>query len=65
MDNLMNTLEDLIDQNGLDTVMSGLEDVCRAKADHVAANWQDEELARRWEAWADIIGVATAKVRAS
>jgi hypothetical protein len=62
MNNLTNQLEDLIDQHGLSAVMDALADVCRAKADHVAANWQDETLALRWEKWPDVIEIARMKL---
>jgi hypothetical protein len=42
-------LEGFIDAFGLATVVDGLACICSAKADHIAENWQDQVLAKRWE----------------
>ena len=46
---LQYTLEQLIDQHGLDKVLHDIAYTCYAKADHVATNWQDHTLAHTWE----------------
>jgi hypothetical protein len=45
---LIETLEDLVDRNGLYAVTAALELVCHEKAEHFAANWQDDVGAKRW-----------------
>ncbi len=41
-------LERLVDHHSLLAVVRALVDICQAKSDHIATNWQDELLARRW-----------------
>ena len=41
-------LEALIDTAGIEAVLQGLSEVCGLKADHIAHNWQDTILAKRW-----------------
>ena len=48
MTELENTLETLIDQHGLGTLLAALSNVCFAKAEHVQTNWQDKALAKAW-----------------
>jgi hypothetical protein len=47
--------ERLIDSAGLAAVLSALSDICGQKAEHVATNWQDTTLAKRWEGMASAI----------
>jgi len=42
-------LEQLLDKESVQAVCEDLAHVCREKADHVATNWQDKELAKLWE----------------
>lgn len=42
-------LESLIDHKGLSSVLETLAAICYLKAGHVEENWQDANLARRWE----------------
>lgn len=42
-------LEGLIDRNGLSGTLADLVAVCYEKAEHLRANWQDEEAAKAWE----------------
>ena len=51
-------LEELIDKHGILHVLTGLECVCTEKADHIRVNWQDKELARRWDRVARKIYIA-------
>jgi hypothetical protein len=44
----MYELEKLIDQRGIANVLMALSELCGAKAEHVASNWQDTILAKRW-----------------
>jgi hypothetical protein len=41
-------LEALIDTHGLDTVLSAIREICYAKANHIAVEWQDVGLAKQW-----------------
>jgi len=45
----MNALETIIDRSTLHHVVETLADICREKAEHLRANWQDEAAARTWE----------------
>jgi hypothetical protein len=49
------TLEQLVDQHGLDAVLRALADVCSDKANHIRSNWQDETTAKRWQRAAETI----------
>lgn len=42
-------LEDLVDQHGLESILESLADICYAKSEHVASNWQDRVLAAKWD----------------
>lgn len=42
------TLEALVDSVSLYEVLSMLEAICAAKAQHIEANWQDRKLAEIW-----------------
>lgn len=44
----MEGLEALLDSLGTEQFFCALSEICDAKADHVASNWQDELLANRW-----------------
>ena len=52
-------LEALVDASNLTAVVQALSEICDAKAEHIATNWQDDPLARAW-AWAcGTLGVAS------
>lgn len=38
-----------VDKFGVSNVLGMLSEICDGKADHIRANWQDENLAQRWE----------------
>lgn len=42
-------LETLIDRFTLPAVVDCLGDICQQKAEHLAANWQDQEAAANWQ----------------
>ena len=42
-------LEAILDSSKLEWVIEALGQICWQKAEHIRANWQDEELAQRWE----------------
>ena len=46
----MIALEAMVDHAGLRNVVWALAHICWAKAEHVQANWQDDQLARDWNA---------------
>jgi hypothetical protein len=48
-------LEELIDRYGIADVLHCLMRICDAKAEHVASNWQDASLAKRWAKLANIL----------
>jgi hypothetical protein len=45
---LQNRLEALIDQATLERVLAAISLVCADKAEHIATNWQDKNLAKAW-----------------
>ena len=49
-------LEKLVDDIGLDGVVSFLETICFEKADHLRANWGDLSGAKLWEHSAKTLG---------
>jgi len=46
---LAETLESLIDAKGMQTVLETLAQIASEKADHIATNWQDLNLAKEWD----------------
>ena len=42
------SLEALVDKYGIESIVCGLAGICSAKAEHIATNWQDASLAKRW-----------------
>lgn len=42
-------LEAMIDFAGLASVLLAIADICGQKAEHVATQWQDTALAKRWD----------------
>lgn len=45
---LRDTLEQLIDSNGLRTVLRVISEVCSLKEEHIQTNWQDDAHAKLW-----------------
>jgi hypothetical protein len=54
-------LEALIDAAGIEAVLQGLSEICGLKAEHIASNWQDTPLAKRWATLEGALGVASTK----
>lgn len=50
-------LESMVDKVGLRNVLYALEHICANKAAHVRENWQDNALAKRWNACANKFGL--------
>lgn len=46
---LQTVLEREIDKTSVEQVLEAIAQVCYAKAEHIASNWQDEPLAREWQ----------------
>lgn len=47
-DELIETLETLLDENTLSGVLDALSEVCNLKATHLLENWQDKGAAKAW-----------------
>ena len=54
-------LEALVDAAGIEAVLQGLSEICGLKAEHIAHNWQDVALAKRWATMEGALGVASTK----
>jgi hypothetical protein len=52
-------LEGLIDRRGIEQVLQQISEICGAKAQHIAENWQDTVLAKRWATVEGAVGVAS------
>lgn len=50
---LLETIERLIDEWGIGTVLQATADIALIKADHILETWQDEPLAKQWKKDAD------------
>jgi hypothetical protein len=55
------SLEHLMDVCGVDAVLMALSEICGEKAVHIAENWQDASLAKRWATLEGAIGVIVPK----
>lgn len=44
----MDSLEMLVDHEGLSGVLSMLTEICFMKEEHIDTNWQDRKLAKLW-----------------
>ena len=56
------TLEAMIDQLGLVTVLDMMQEITSQKEDHVRENWQDEKQAFAWNKAAGILSKAATPV---
>ena len=54
-------LEGLIDRRGIEQVLQQISEICGWKAEHVATNWQDTSLAKRWLTVEGAVGCASTK----
>jgi len=54
-------LERIIDKFGIQLVLETVSGICGAKAEHIAHDWQDTSLAKRWATIEGAIGVASTK----
>jgi hypothetical protein len=57
----LGSLEAMVDAAGIEAVVQGLSEICGLKADHIASNWQDAALAKRWATMEGALGVASTK----
>jgi hypothetical protein len=58
----MDYLERTIDAYGIRQVLNVIQMICGEKAEHVAVNWQDTTLAKRWEDLAHSLGALNSKL---
>jgi hypothetical protein len=58
-------LEALIDTYSLSYVIDLLAEVCSAKADHLVANWQDDDAGEAWDNNAERLMTVAHKARLS
>ena len=54
-------LEGLIDRRGIEAVLQQISEICGLKSQHIASDWQDTALARRWATLEGAVGVASTK----
>ena len=54
-------LENLIDRRGIQMVLQQISEICGLKAEHIAHDWQDALLSRRWATVEGAVGVASTK----
>jgi hypothetical protein len=57
------TLESILDQYTMTTVIDFLACIASEKAEHVRSNWQDEPLARQWDRLSKTLEKAMVKVQ--
>ena len=54
-------LEALVDKRGIDSVLMALSTICGCKSEHIASNWQDTILAKRWATLEGAVGCIVPK----
>ena len=54
-------LERLIDGKNIKNVLTAVSEICGDKAEHIAVNWQDAHLAKRWAKMAIFVGLLAPK----
>ena len=54
-------LEALIDHYGIAQLLIAISEICGEKAEHIAVNWQDTKLAKRWATLEGAVGCAVPK----
>jgi hypothetical protein len=54
-------VENLVDRRGIEQLLQQLSEICGLKAEHIASNWQDTLLAKRWATLEGALGVASTK----
>ena len=57
------TLERLIDKFGLSDFLAHVEEIANEKAEHLSSNWQDDRTAKVWSKAANIVDLASLKIR--
>jgi len=57
-------LEGMIDRCGLSSVLMALSEVCGAKSEHIATNWQDKDMAKDWATLEGAIGCVVPRATA-
>ena len=56
------TLESILDQYTMTTMIDFLASIADAKAEHIRSNWQDEPLARMWERLSKVLDKSMERV---
>ena len=55
-------LEQFIDSTSLAHVLHTLADIASSKAEHIGANWQDNDLSRRWNQAAKAVNAVASSI---
>ena len=55
-------IEEYIDKESVSDALMLIQEICFLKAEHIATNWQDEQLALDWEKTGNIIGQSIPKL---
>jgi len=55
MPTVFNTLEGIVDKEGLAVTLNLLAKICSEKSEHIHHSWQDEDLARCWDRAAGLL----------
>jgi hypothetical protein len=50
-------IERIIDRHGIAWMLMTISEICGEKAKHIAENWQDASLAKRWVTLEGAVGV--------
>ena len=56
------TLESILDQFTMTTIIDFLSSIASEKAEHLRSNWQDEPAARQWERMSKVLERSMEKV---
>ena len=60
---MISKIEEMIDEKGIETLAENIALICSEKADHIRENWQDENLAEKWDLLAGIYLEAGFRIR--
>jgi hypothetical protein len=62
IDNIEEDLEAMVDRYGVSAILNGLANICAAKSEHIATNWQDASLAKLWDKDSRILACAEEQI---
>lgn len=54
-------MEAMVDKHGIAVVLMAISEICGDKAEHIAHDWQDAGLAKRWATLEGAVGVIVPK----